>query len=141
MKINANVINLLVNQYADAMASQGIGIGCKVNKETTKVLEIPEDIKVFLWDKTLTCYGNNEQYFLVNDEDDVLYYGLVDKEGLENTVVHDLVDHNQLINVMISFAKRDVEQLFSAFSNEEGLMTYLAHLKSGITKGQENGHY
>lgn len=112
-------------------------------KETLKKVELDnelEDVLGKLVYPNLDVLGNDKTYFLFKDEK-MVYHGLVDREGLIDTIKNDIESAPTFMSVNILIHDANEDKLYEMLSDAGTLIKYSGELMVSFAKGQENGHY
>lgn len=134
------LLKSLVASMSQQLATQGIGKNCPFDKTNFTNITIDSDISDNLVYKRLAFYEDENTYVFVKDGS-ILYQGLIDSEGAEQTIISDILTTKDFINFMLAISNDDIASLESLLDTPETLENIGLQLGLGYSKGVENNHY
>lgn len=124
-----------------ALNAGGIGKNIVFNEEGKVVIDLSIEIMdKLIYPGELVIYGNETSYFIVKGTSP-LYLGMIDAEGIENTIINDVNETSDFMNTMIAIANEDIDFVTNSFSNPVFFENFISQMSAGAEKGIKNGHY
>jgi len=131
---------MMMKQHAEQLKQQfGLGAGFDTSS-LVQVSTMPEVmLNIYL---PVAIFTNQEQtnYYVVDDQQRLVYLGNVDKEGLQGTIEKDVLYTPDFINFYIALVVDDEEKLMEYFNDQEKAIAFLQQLMMGVEQAKDNGH-
>lgn len=139
MKITKELIHQMVLNH-QAVAKPQLDEIFEAQRDSLSEVKMEQEVMDTLVYPTIQVLGNDKMYFFFKD-DKMMYQGMVDKEGLYETIKNDILSTPTFLNVHMFIHESNEEALYTLFSNPASLIQYAKEVEWAIQKGQENNHY
>jgi hypothetical protein len=137
---NENLFDKSLNQFINTIKTSFVdnNLGKHFDKkEQYRLLTFNDELMNNI-DTEINIYSDDNEYYFVNKEGILVYYGYIDKEGTIETIKKDLTTIFALINFIIAVVTENKDEINAITTDLKRILKFMEHLDVGMRYLRDN---